>query len=207
MKPPRLKVDVTEKKSVTVFHGQDGKVEISVSGGVEPYTYLWSDGSISKDLENVPDGEYVVVVTDAVDQEVILKAIVSSPKIDEGKDLAVLFDPPVVIYYDIDKYSFTEGSRKSLKRVIEVLNENPGVKIEVRSYTDCQGDESYNLQLSKSRSKTTVDYLKSKVVNPERIIGKGFGESKLVVDCECNKGDCSEEDHQKNRRTEFVVIK
>lgn len=207
IKPPKLKVDVTEAKSVTVFHGKDGKVEISVSGGVKPYTYLWSDGSTSKDLENVPDGEYLVVVTDAVDQEVTLKAIVSTPKIKEGEDLAVLFDPPVVIYYDLDKYSITKESTNSIERVIEVLNENPNVKIEVRSYTDCQGDESYNLQLSKSRSKTTVDYLKLKAKNPERIVGKGFGETMLVVDCDCDKGSCSEEDHQKNRRTEFIVIK
>jgi OmpA-OmpF porin, OOP family len=207
IKPPKLKVDVTETKSVSVFHGQDGKVQISVSGGVEPYTYLWSDGSTSKDLENVPDGEYLVVVTDAVDQEVTLKAIVSTPKIKEGEDLAVLFDPPVVIYYDLDKYSITKESTNSIERVIEVLNENPNVKIEVRSYTDCQGDELYNLQLSKSRSKATVDYLKSKVKNPERIVGKGFGETMLVIDCDCNKNKCSEEDHQKNRRTEFVVVK
>ena len=121
-----------------MFHGKDGKVEISVSGGVEPYTYLWSDGSTSKDLENVPDGEYLVVVTDAVDQEVTLKATVSTPKIDKGKDLAVLFDPPVVIYYDLDEFSLTEESKKSLHKVIEVLNDNSEVRIEVRSFTDCQ---------------------------------------------------------------------
>lgn len=207
IKPPKLKVDVTETKSVTVFHGKDGKVEISVSGGVEPYTYLWSDGSTSKDLENVPDGEYLVVVTDAVDQQVTLKAVISTPKIDEGKDLAVLFDPPVVLYYDLDKFSLTEESRKSLEKVVEVLNDNPNVKIEVRSYTDCQGDKAYNLQLSKSRSKTTVDYLKSKVKNPERIVGKGFGETIPVVNCDCDKAGCSDEELQKNRRTEFVVVK
>lgn len=207
IKPPKLKVDVIETKSLTVFHGEDGKVKISVSGGVEPYSYKWSNGATTKDLENVPDGEYTVVITDAVDQEMVLTAVISTPKIDAGKDLAVLFDPPVVLYYDLDEYSFTEESRRSLDRVVEVLNDNPGVKIEVRSHTDCQGDKAYNLQLSKSRSKTTVDYLKSRVKNPERIIGKGFGEAVLVIDCDCDKGSCSEEDHQKNRRTEFVVIK
>jgi len=207
IKSPKLKVDVTETKSVTVFQGKDGKVEISVSGGVEPYTYLWSDGSTSKDLENVPDGEYLVVVTDAVDQEVALKAIVSTPKIKEGEDLAVLFDPPVVIYYDLDEFSLTEESKKSLHKVIEVLNDNSEVRIEVRSFTDCQGGFDYNMNLSKDRAEATLAYLKGKVVNPERLYAKGFGETMQVVKCSCDKNECSEEGHQKNRRTEFIVIK
>ena len=207
VKPPRLKVDINERKSVTVFNGQDGQVEISVSGGIEPYTYLWSNGSTSKDLQNVPDGEYVVVVTDAVDQEVVLKAIVSSPKIDTGKDLAVLFDPPVVIYYDLDEFSLTEESKKSLHKVIKVLNDNSEVRIEVRSFTDCQGEFDYNMNLSKDRAEATLVYLKGKVVNPERLYAKGFGETMQVVNCNCDKNECSEEGHQKNRRTEFIVIK
>ena len=207
VKPPKLNVDVTETKSVTVFKGSDGVVRISVSGGVEPYTYKWSDGSTSKDLENVPDGEYTVVITDAVDQEMILKAIVSTPKIDAGKDLALLFDPPVVIYYDLDKFSLKEESKESLQRVIEVLNENPEVKIEVRSYTDCQGGVDYNMNLSNERARATLDYLKGKIVNPERLFSEGFGETMPVVNCDCDKAGCSEEEHQKNRRTEFVVVK
>lgn len=206
IKPPKLKVDVTETKSVTVFHGKDGKVEISVSGGVEPYTYLWSDGSTSKDLENVPDGEYLVVVTDAVDQQVKLKAIVSTPKIEQGEDLAILFDPPVVIYYDLDKFSLKQESKESLQRVVEVLNENPDVKIEVRSYTDCQGGFDYNMNLSNERAKATLDYLKGKIVNPERLFSKGFGETMPVVNCDCDKAGCSEEELKKNRRTEFLVL-
>ena len=190
-----------------MFNVQDGQVEISVSGGIEPYTYLWSNGSTSKDLQNVPDGEYVVVVTDAVDQEVVLKAIVSSPKIDTGKDLAVLFDPPVVIYYDLDEFSLTEESKKSLHKVIKVLNDNSEVRIEVRSFTDCQGEFDYNMNLSKDRAEATLVYLKGKVVNPERLYAKGFGETMQVVNCNCDKNECSEEGHQKNRRTEFIVIK
>ena len=206
IKPPKLKVDVTDIKGVTVFKGKDGSVDISVSGGVEPYTYVWSNGAVTKSLENVPDGEYVVEVTDAVDQKVVLKAIVSTPKIDEGKDLAVLFDPPVVIYYDLDKFSLTNESQKSLDRVVEVLNDNPIVKIEIRSYTDCQGEEDYNLRLSNERADATLGYLKGKVVNPERLLSKGFGESLLVIDCGCDEKTCSEEEHQMNRRTEFIVL-
>ncbi len=207
VKPPKLKVDVKESKATSVFKGTDGKVAISVEGGVEPYTYKWSNGSTEKDLSNVPDGEYTVVVTDAVDQEITLKAVVSTPKLEVGKNIAVFFDPPVVLYYGLEKSDLTEASKKSLDRVISVLNNNPNIKLEVRSYTDCSGDLNYNMELSKLRAATTVDYLQSRIVNPDRISGQGFGETMLVVKCNCDKEECTEENHKKNRRTEFVILK
>ena len=207
VKPPKLKVGVKESKSISVFKGVDGKVTISVEGGVEPYTYKWSNGSTEKDLVNVSDGEYTVIVTDAVDQEITLKAIVSTPKLEVGENIAVFFDPPVVLYYALAKTDLTEESKKSLERVISVLNSNPDIKLEVGSYTDCSGDFTYNLELSKLRAAKTVEYLKSRIVNPNRISGDGFGETKLVVKCNCDKDECTEENHKKNRRTEFVILK
>ena len=207
VKPPKLKGGIKETKAITVFKGSDGKVEIEVEGGVEPYSYKWSNGSTNKNLENVPDGEYTVVVTDAVDQEMTLKAIVTTPKLEEGKNIAVFFDPPVILYYDLRKSDLKEESKKSLERVITVLNNNPQIKIEVRSHTDCSGDEKFNLFLSNERSRTTVEYLKKRIVNPERISGIGFGETVKVVNCNCDKNECNEDQHQKNRRTEFVILK
>ena len=207
VKPPKLKVDLKESKAITVFKGTDGKVTISVEGGVQPYTYKWSNGSTEKELVNVPDGEYTVVVTDAVDQEITLKTVVSTPKLEVGKNIAVFFDPPVILYYGLKMTDLTEESKKSLDRVISVLNKNPDLRLEVRSYTDCIGEVHYNLELSKVRASTTVEYLQSRIVNPDRITGTGFGETMLVVKCNCDKNECTEENHKKNRRTEFVVLK
>ena len=117
------------------------------------------------------------------------------------------FDPPVVLYYGLKKSDLTEESKKSLDRVISVLNSNPDVQLEVRSYTDCSGDFNYNMELSKLRAATTVDYLQSRIVNPDRISGKGFGETMQVLKCNCDKDECTEENHKKNRRTEFVILK
>ena len=63
------------------------------------------------------------------------------------------------------------------------------------------------MNLSNERASATLDYLKGEVVNPERLFSKGFGETMPVVNCDCDKAGCSEEEHQKNRRTEFVVVK
>ena len=69
------------------------------------------------------------------------------------------------------------------------------------------GDFNYNMELSKLRAATTVNYLQSRIVNPERFKGNGFGETMLVVKCNCDKDECTEENHKKNRRTEFVILK
>jgi len=90
------------------------------------------------------------------------------------------------------------------------MQEYPKMEIELGSHTDCRASIAYNEKLSDRRAKASAAYIKSKISNPDRIYGKGYGESRLVNDCACEgnvKSDCSEEEHQKNRRTEFRVIK
>ncbi len=204
--PPRLKVDVAKVKPIKYYGGADGEVDVNVSGGVAPYTYLWSNGSTEKSLKNVPDGEYVLTVTDAVDQQFQIKVIVKTPEIDKGKDLAMVFDPPIVLYYEFDKWDLTESSKKSLERLVKILNEHEDVKIQIRSHTDCKGSNEYNLDLSEKRAKSTYDFLKEEVKYPERISWKGIGESEQLEKCDCNRNQCTEDQHQKNRRTEFLVL-
>ena len=69
---------------------------------------------------------------------------------------------------------------------------------------------AFNEKLSANRAKASAAYIKSRIKNPERIYGKGYGESRLKIDCPCEgtvKSSCTEEQHQQNRRTEFVIIK
>jgi outer membrane protein OmpA-like peptidoglycan-associated protein len=66
------------------------------------------------------------------------------------------------------------------------------------------------MKLSDNRAKASAAYIKAKIKNPERIYGKGYGESKLKNGCACEgavKSKCSEEEHQANRRTEFIIMK
>jgi len=66
------------------------------------------------------------------------------------------------------------------------------------------------MSLSKRRASSTMKYIRSKITNPKRIFGKGYGESQLVNDCGCEGNvvsDCSEDEHQENRRTEFKIVK
>ncbi|MEY3049999.1 MAG: hypothetical protein RL365_2037 [Bacteroidota bacterium] len=116
------------------------------------------------------------------------------------------FIGPYVVNYQFDRYNLTEFSKNKLKEVIQVMNDNPSLKIEIRSHTDSRGPAIYNQWLSDMRAKTAMNYIKSLVVNPDRITAKGFGETELLKPC----GDgvtCSDADHMENRRTEFVILK
>ena len=138
-----------------------------------------------------------------------------APKIEVGADLAeiVKVDPSIIkqpIYFDLDKYNIRPDAIAELTKIVEVMNEYPTMVVELRSYTDCRETKEYNQQLSDKRAKVCAWYIKSRITNPERIQAKGYGESKLVNGCSC-EGDviseCTEEEHQKNRRTEFIILK
>ena len=104
------------------------------------------------------------------------------------------------IFFDFDKSTIRPESQSELNRLIKLLKDNPGVKIELSSHTDDVGSDDYNTRLSFSRSNSVVDYLIAKGISPSRLIPKGYGESVPI-----DKND-SEEGRQNNRRTEFKIL-
>lgn len=133
----------------------------------------------------------------------------SLAKLDVGIDLAKLIDIKP-IYFDLNKFNIRKDAAVELEKIVKVMNEYPSMVIELGSHTDCRASIAYNEKLSDKRAKASAAYIKSRITNPERIYGKGYGEAKLIVDCPCEgtvKSTCSEEEHQKNRRTEFVIMK
>lgn len=113
------------------------------------------------------------------------------------------------IYYDLDKSNIRPDAALELDKIIQVLNNNPKMVIELSSHTDCRQTYEYNMALSERRAQSAAEYLRARIVNPHRIISKGYGELKPVNHCEC-EGDymvpCTEAEHQANRRTEFIII-
>lgn len=109
------------------------------------------------------------------------------------------------IYFDFDKSDIREDATEELDKVVEMMKENSSIKIEVSSFTDSRGSSSYNLKLSDRRAQSTIDYLVSNGIERSRVTGKGYGESRMINKC-INGVECSEAAHQKNRRTEFVIL-
>lgn len=108
------------------------------------------------------------------------------------------------IYYDLDKSFIREDAKPALNELITILKRNPTINIQLSSHTDCQGGTGYNEKLSQRRADAAVQYLIQNGINPERLTSKGYGESLLAIDCKCS--DCTEDEHQKNRRTTFLVL-
>ncbi len=109
------------------------------------------------------------------------------------------------ILYDLDKSLIRKDAEQELNKVVRFMGDNPGITVELGSHTDSRGSDSYNLSLSQRRAQAAVDYIVSKGISRNKIIAKGYGESKLLNSCG-NNSNCSEAEHQLNRRTEFKVI-
>ena len=113
------------------------------------------------------------------------------------------------INFNLGKWNIRADAKIELNKIIEVMNKYPVMEVELRSHTDCRASKAFNMKLSDKRAKSSAKYIQSKITNPKRIYGKGYGESQLLNECECEgsvKADCSEEEHEENRRTEFKVI-
>jgi outer membrane protein OmpA-like peptidoglycan-associated protein/LysM repeat protein len=122
------------------------------------------------------------------------------PKISEGK---VILNP---IYFDLDEWYLTAPARRELDKIILLMKLNPTLIIESGSHTDTQGSFDYNLNLSEKRSQETVGYLIANGADPDRISGRGYGETMPTNHC-LDGVKCSQKQHFENRRTEFVILK
>ncbi len=110
------------------------------------------------------------------------------------------------IYYDYNKASLRPESHRSLDSLMKLLLANPEMMIQIGSYCDSRGNDAYNLELSRKRAQSAVDYLISRGIAAERLRSRGFGETRLVNRC-TNNVECTEEEHQQNRRTDFQIVK
>ncbi|MBW1298795.1 OmpA family protein [Aquimarina litoralis] len=141
--------------------------------------------------------------TETLDVPLLLEKKVKSA--DVGDDLAkVLSLNP--IYFDFDQYYIRKDAAVELAKVIEVMNQYPDMKIDVRSHTDSHGDDAYNMWLSDQRAKSTVEYMVSKGIAADRLTSKGYGETQLVNDCG-NESNCTKAEYQLSRRSEFIIVK
>jgi outer membrane protein OmpA-like peptidoglycan-associated protein/tetratricopeptide (TPR) repeat protein len=111
------------------------------------------------------------------------------------------------IYFDFDQYYITPQAAAELDKVVFVMESFPDVIIKIESHTDSRGKDDYNLRLSDDRAKSTYSYIVSKGIDPKRIESvHGYGETRLLNKCG-NGVACTEEEHQLNRRSDFIIVK
>lgn len=110
------------------------------------------------------------------------------------------------INYDFDKSEIRPDAARILDNVLNVMLQNPSLRIELSSHTDSRGKDAYNMKLSQQRAQAAVNYLVSKGVDRSRMEARGYGETRLLNHC-ANGVECDEAAHEANRRTEIKVLK
>ena len=110
------------------------------------------------------------------------------------------------IYYNFNRAEIRPDAAKELDKLVQLLIDNPEIKIELSSHTDSVDTESFNLLLSQRRAESAVNYLVQRGIAPDRLVAKGYGESKPIARNTNPDGTDNEEGRQKNRRTEFKIL-
>lgn len=118
------------------------------------------------------------------------------------KDRLIIKTDP--IYFDYDLWYIRKESKIILGRVVELMRKYPGMVIEIGSHTDSRGSVKYNADLSQKRANSTREFIIQSGIDAKRVSAKGYGESVPVIKCKTDDA-CSEEEHELNRRSEFVI--
>lgn len=110
------------------------------------------------------------------------------------------------IYYDLDSANIRPDAARELDKLVQILIDNPEIKIELSSHTDSIASVEYNLNLSQRRAQSAVNYIIQRGIAPERLEAKGYGELKPIARNTNRDGTDNPEGRQRNRRTEFKIL-
>lgn len=164
----------------------DTSIQYEFLAGKREYLNKGAVFSINEEYSGLVDGQ-------------VFNVEIELDKIFQGVD--IIIDN---IYYDYNKASIREDAKPALDYLAKVLLDNPAIRIELTSHTDCRGEDDYNLDLSQRRAASAISYIQSSAsIDAQRMTAKGKGESSPEIECECD--NCTEEEHQINRRTTFRV--
>lgn len=177
------------KKDTTLITDENGYLELTVDRFQDFYANASKKGYISAE-ENFKTTGY---------SDKYLELELELSKISLGERFKI-----DNIFYDYDAATLREESEIALDKLAEFILDN-GLKVELSSHTDARGSRRYNQNLSQKRAQSCVDYLIEKGVPKSKIVARGYGESQLVNKCK-DGVDCSEEEHQENRRTEVKIL-
>lgn len=180
---------------------EEGKYEVKIPCDQKVEVTFSKDKYISKTIPQeigTVDGEYITL---DVELDKLEDLIVKDERTGMEK---IKLDP---IYFEFNKWDITPEAEVVLAKALEVMAIFPEMVIKIESHTDSRGRDAYNMELSDKRAKATQAYLYSKGIATERIESAiGYGESRLLNECK-DGVKCTEEQHNINRRSDFIIIK
>ncbi|MFZ0597194.1 MAG: OmpA family protein [Flavobacterium sp.] len=135
-------------------------------------------------------------------KEKIKQILIDEKDIVRDKDRLIIKTDP--IYFDYNMWYIRKESKVVLGRVVELMKKYPDMVIEIGSHTDSRGNAKFNEDLSQKRANSTREFIIQSGINAKRVLAKGYGESVPIIKCKTDEA-CSEEEHELNRRSEFVI--
>ena len=179
----------------TISSSKFGKFQMDLDAESNYSLFTEKEGFFNKSMEVSSKG-----LKDPKNVLITIKVRVLLERIYEEKEI-ILSN----IYYDYDKTTLRDESKIVLDTLWGMLETNPDIFVEIGSHTDSRGSNSYNEVLSQGRAESVVKYLIQKGIDFKRLGAKGYGETKLINHC-ADDVECTEEEHQENRRTTFKVV-
>ncbi|MBW6483250.1 MAG: OmpA family protein [Vicingaceae bacterium] len=216
-------------KNITILKGiiRDDKTKLPLGASIELID-VEANISLATFESNESTGKYLVTLPSGKNYGLIVRkegylfhsenfnipATAAYQEVEKNIDLKKIDIGNIIvlknIFYDYNKATLRDASKNELDRLVKLLNENPTIKIELSAHTDSRGGDKYNEDLSQRRAQSCVDYLIKNGISTDRLVSKGYGESRLVItDAEIAKlkfEDEKEAAHQENRRTEFKIL-
>jgi outer membrane protein OmpA-like peptidoglycan-associated protein len=228
---PNLKVVNYYLEGVTMTPRKDSTLEILPNTKV---TLLDSQGDVMQDYVTGNDGKFLFRVYENENYNLMgetdgylvkrqpYTTYGKSIRVDTLKELVtnVTLDTIIVldrleknkvfvlnnIYFNLDKADIRPDAAVELDKLVALLNDNPEIKIEMSSHTDSIASHSYNVDLSQRRAESTVSYLIMKGISSERLVAKGYGETRPIARNTNPDGTDNPDGRQRNRRTEFKIL-
>lgn len=169
--------------SFTLEDHQPLKVQADATGFISNSAAMGTPADMEEEMMKYPD----------------LCLLPEAPKVDEKFVIEN-------VYYDFNKADLKPASYPALDEIVRMLNTYPNMSIELGAHTDSKGSDTYNMKLSEARAQSVVKYLVEKGIAAERLVAKGYGETAPIAPNEIDGKD-NPEGREKNRRTEFKVLK
>ena len=198
---------ITDKETGAIVPGAKVEIKDLVTGKIIELL-ADKDGKISVDL--LRDREYQITTSKAGYDPTVTLINTKVRDKEMQQDIQIRKTPgaPMVrldnILYEYNKATLSKIGKAELDTLVMFLKENKSVKVDISSHTDARGSDEYNMKLSAARSTSCLTYIVSKGITRDRLEVKNYGETKLLNHCD-DGIVCSEELHQVNRRTEFVL--
>jgi outer membrane protein OmpA-like peptidoglycan-associated protein len=199
-----MTVTPTNLRSATNDRIKDGRGGVEITGGVGPYSYLWSSGETAAQAIKLPLGTGSVVVTDAngcvtttnfTIKEKVLPEL-TADKLSSGEAIRM-----EKIQFDADSIKIKPEAIPSLDELYEFLYDHPVIIIEVSGHTNGLPEDDYCDRISAARANSVADYLIQKGIESRRVISKGYGKRKPIATNQTVEG------RKRNQRVEIRLIK